>query len=646
MIASVIPALALPPHLNRFDYLVPPELEENICAGQLVEAPFRKKNAFGIVAVVQRSNLQNSEIRSPVLRPIKSIVLLAPLLSPTHLSFLSEIARLHRVSQGIVLKMMLPPIARRATKRVALSSFHSHSRILENVRMSLCVPATPNEIAPAYKKILRAAGQRLIVVPEEWMIARMAKALRLRKPVAYHRGLKVPEERSAWLRVRNDPRAVVIGTRAALFLPFISLRAIIVHDAHHDAHKSWDMSPRYDGRVVAEILAEYHGARLVFETPAPTVEQYGKFATTSPHPSLSRRGNTGEVDCHIRDMRNERRGGNFGPLAHATRDAISTALPRGDVVVLLNRTGTATSARCRDCGYMFHCVSCGQPMIASDPRHLGCNWCHTAQDMLTVCPNCRGPAIQLRGTGVSAVEQLLKKHYSLLPTRPQRLASSACVAGVAPYSLKVGTESVLKDLRWDRVALFVFADADAPLRFPDYRAQERMYADLRTVHFALQSSKKNPTLIAQTYNPEQSSFRAAFNSDPYPQILNTKYYNDELDSRKKFGYPPYTTLVRIIGERDTERALRIAAETLMDDLRQVAEGFRVRHASQPSLLPDTPQKIEIIGPYALHPPRLKGKWRMGILIKIPTALARAAIPPLVEKIPHAWTVDPWPIEVM
>ncbi|NQU83276.1 MAG: hypothetical protein HQ536_01045 [Parcubacteria group bacterium] len=66
--AEIIPSLRLPKQFKTFDYILPDELKENVCAGSIVFIPFGKKTVLGVVVKIK----EKSEIKN--LKPIKSFV--------------------------------------------------------------------------------------------------------------------------------------------------------------------------------------------------------------------------------------------------------------------------------------------------------------------------------------------------------------------------------------------------------------------------------------------------------------------------------------------------------------------------------------------------------------------------------------------
>ncbi len=127
-----------------------------------------------------------------------------------------------------------------------------------------------------------AAGQILVLVPE----ARLTRT-RLPGAIPFTATLPIARRREVWEHVRRNPRAVVVGTRSALFLPWRKLAAVIVDQEDELGHLN-DRTPRYHAREAALLLAARHGARLILSSLSPSLRAWmlagwPKF----PEPSLA-----------------------------------------------------------------------------------------------------------------------------------------------------------------------------------------------------------------------------------------------------------------------------------------------------------------------------------------------------------------------
>ncbi len=112
--------------------------------------------------------------------------------------------------------------------------------------------------------------------------------------VVYHSRLSDHARSRIYHRLITDPGSVdvVVGTRAALFLPYDRLGLIAVEDEQNGNYRQGDPAPRYQGRDVAVMLGQLHGAKTLLSSPTPSLEswsnaQSGKYGSLplDIHPS-------------------------------------------------------------------------------------------------------------------------------------------------------------------------------------------------------------------------------------------------------------------------------------------------------------------------------------------------------------------------
>src|SRR5258707_4236105 len=109
------------------------------------------------------------------------------------------------------------------------------------------------------------------------------------------------------------------------------------------------------------------------------------------------------------------------------------------------------------------------------------------------------------------------------------------------------------------VSLGVVLDADATLRFPDFRAEERTFALIAQLAGRAGRGGDGRVLV-QTIAPEARPIRYAARHD------STGFLAEELQRRRALGYPPFGHLIRIVLGAEHASAARRGAEELRDRL--------------------------------------------------------------------------------
>ena len=239
-----------------------------------------------------------------------------------------------------------------------------------------------------------------------------------------------------------------------------------------------------------------------------------------------------------------------GPLHAATLEALDRVRGRGGkAIVLINRRGFAPWLTCRSCGRHWDCPNCDVSLITHRRGgRLVCHHCAHAEPLPSACPDCGSISLSRAGAGTERIEELLARR--LAPMRVLRLDSDSA-AGRGSHArilgaferpgpaVLVGTQMVAKGHDFPDVTLSVILDADATLRFPDFRAEERTFAMVAQLAGRSGRGEAGGEVIVQTLAPEAPSIAHARDHD------TAGFLAGELERRRALAYPPYSHLIRI-----------------------------------------------------------------------------------------------------
>ena len=436
-----------------------------------------------------------------------------------------------------------------------------------------------------------------------------------------------------WWDIRGSNYDVVVGPRSALFAPLDNLGIIVLDEEHEWTYKQEESHPLYHARTAALELARTTGAIVVLGSATPSIESYyhasrGRLRLLS----LSHRvtgvatprqvGNQGIGEIRDRyepgsspglahvevcDMRQELREGNRHIFSRSLTKGLRECLAGGNQAILfLNRRGSSPIVQCRDCGHVAACRRCATSLTyhAGPPRLL-CHQCNYSRRPLTECPACRGRRIRQLGLGT---ERVVSEVSELFPAaRVDRLDSDAArAAGAAEEAVArlasgetqvlIGTQMVAKGLDVPNVALVGVVLADIGLNVPDFRSGERVFSLLCQVAGRAGRGGAPGRVFIQTYDPDHYAIHAGANQS-YSEL-----YHEEIEFRRRFGYPPFNQLAHIIYQNtDPEACQRQAAA--------IAEELKRRAASEGR------SDIEVGGPAPGLPPRLRGRHRWRMLLR-------------------------------
>jgi primosomal protein N' (replication factor Y) (superfamily II helicase) len=410
-----------------------------------------------------------------------------------------------------------------------------------------------------------------------------------------HSALREGERYDEWERLRSGAARLCVGPRSAVFAPVSELGLIVIDEEHDPSYKQ-EGDPRYDARHVARRRAAEAGAVLIAGSATPRPESWLEL----PRLELSRRVDGRELpEVEVLDMRGDDRRG--GPLHPATRKALEALRAEGGkAILLLNRRGWAPHLSCRSCGHTWGCPRCDVSLVVHrSTERLTCHHCGHAEPVPDSCPECGSVTLARHGAGTERLESLLSGLLDPLPVF--RLDSDSAGRGGghpeilarfqdAEAGVLLGTQMVAKGHDFSDVVLSVVLDADAALRFPDFRAEERAFALIAQLAGRSGRGEAGGRVLVQTLAPDARAIEAAARHDA-PGFLA-----GELERRRALRYPPFAHLVRVeLAAGEAADADRVAG-----GLRSVLEGA-------------LPEGSELLGPAPRV--RLRGRHRRQLLLK-------------------------------
>jgi primosomal protein N' (replication factor Y) len=416
----------------------------------------------------------------------------------------------------------------------------------------------------AAKALARGRGV-IVIVPEIALTPQIVARFiaRFGDTVAVlHSKLSAGERHDEWARLRAGEARVCVGPRSAVFAPVRDLGLVIV-DEEHDASYKHEGDPRYDARRVAERRAAQAGAVLVAGSATPRPESVHALRRLR----LPRRVDGARLPpVEVVDMREAKRA-----LHPRTHEALVDARK---AIVLLNRRGWSNFLTCRSCGQAWECPSCDVTLVMHRAEGLlTCHHCGHREPVPTRCDACGSVSIARHGTGTERLESELDGPVFRLDADVADPAQVLAAFEAAPTGVLVGTQMVAKGHDFPDVDLGVVLDADATLRFPDFRAEERTFALVTQLAGRAGRGAAGGRVLVQTLAPDAPSIRLATRHDADGFVAG------ELERRRALRYPPFSTLIRIVCSSEAPGAALAAAAAIrerLDDALGPAPLFRLR----------------------------------------------------------------------
>jgi len=462
----------------------------------------------------------------------------------------------------------------------------------------------------AAQQVIAGGGSVLVLVPEIALTPQVADRFRATfgdRVALWHSHISQGEKAWTWQELLAGRLAVVVGARSALFAPLPKLRLIIVDEEQEGTYKQEDPAPRYHARDVALVRGKHAGAVVVLTSATPSVESYyngllGRYRTLS----LTRRfGGAVYPKVRLVDLNVERqRTDNYQlVLSDVLVEAIEERLKRREQVILLqNLRGYAPVSGCNDCGYTSSCPHCAVLLsYHKGIQLLKCHYCGYTTPGPEACPACDSPHIYMYGVGTEQVEELLRQLFPTArigrmdaDTTRRQGAHHAILQdfGDGKLDILLGTQMIAKGLDFPNVTLVGVVNGDMGLYLPDFRAGERTFQLVYQVSGRAGRHQEKPgEAIVQTNHPDDLSIQAAARLDAH------RFYNQILAERRELIYPPFSRLIRFLLQgKDRDRVWELARE-LHDRLKPLGQGMR------------------LLGPASAPFERLRGLWRVHLLIK-------------------------------
>jgi primosomal protein N' (replication factor Y) len=383
----------------------------------------------------------------------------------------------------------------------------------------------------------------------------------------YHSRLNHNERVEMWNAVL-DGKAMVLGARSALFLPFKNLTTIIIDEEHDPSFKQQDPNPRYQGRDAAIYLAKLYGAKVLLGTATPSVESYfnaqgGKYGLVK---MSERFGKLQLPETLIVDVRQEMKQRRL--QAHFTTtliEAMKATLARGEQVILFqNRRGFAPTYRCDICDWHSECIHCDVSLTYhKSQNNLKCHYCGYQTKLPKACPACGSAQLTLQGFGTEKIEDDLKIYLPEakigrmdLDTVRTKNAHAQIINDFEEgrINVLVGTQMVTKGLDFEHVGLVGILSADQLLQFPDFRAGERAFQLMLQVAGRAGRKHEGGKVLIQAQNTAHPVLREVVENDFFSFIQR------ELQERHQYKYPPYYRLIRITLKHKRPEILNEAAQ--------------------------------------------------------------------------------------
>lgn len=622
-----------------FDY----SCKAAVAIGQRVIVPFGRRNLVGmVVALPDTPAVEPEQLREAI-----AVLDDLPPMPPAWLALMEFASRYYQRPLGEVMMPALPPplrkvsaytgklaaggpvkrLERRLAKRRAKPESPKISGAIEAPALNAEQREAVERIAAvqghgvvlvrgvtgsgktevylhAAQQVLERGQQVLFLVPEINLTPQLEQALRRRFPrgdnehdtlAVLHSGLSDGERLQAWLAAFNGQASMLLGTRLAITTPLPRLGLIIVDEEHDTSYKQQD-GLRYSARDLAVWRGYNQGVPVVLGSATPSLEswnhaQQGRYAcVTLAH----RARDVALPTVRMVDTRRLRLEQGFSP--HLL-DAMQERLAAGEqVLVFINRRGYAPVLNCSSCGWVSQCSRCTAYTVLHRRvrgAYLQCHHCGGQAPVPRACPTCGDQDLKPMGRGTQRIEEFLSERFpkariARIDADSTRLKGSAeklfSQVHQGEVDILVGTQMVAKGHDFANLGLVGVLNADSMLFAQDFRAPERLFAQLMQVAGRAGRHRAGGEVILQTDYPEQPVYRALQRHD------YEGFARYALEERESLGLPPFAYQALLVAE---SRELAQALEFL-DTARKLPEGAPQSYPRQDQIMLYDPVPLRVV----------------------------------------------------
>jgi len=392
-----------------------------------------------------------------------------------------------------------------------------------------------------------AAAQILILVPEINLTPQLEANIRARFPgvmlATLHSGLSEGERMLHWLAAHQGRARIVLGTRLAILSSLPNLKLIVIDEEHDPSYKQQE-GLRYSARDLAVWRAHQLAIPIVLGSATPSLESW-HHAQTGRYRRLELRERAvrDAVLPRVKLVDMERDKPKEG-LTSTLLNALRQRLERGEQSLLfLNRRGYAPVICCEACGWISDCKRCTAHMVLHRPeRRLRCHHCSLEMRIPHACPTCGNIDLQPLGRGTQRVEEGLQAMFPearilRIDADSTRLKGSAQAAFDTVHrgevDILVGTQMVAKGHDFKKLTLVGVLNPDTALFSQDYRASERLFAQLMQVAGRAGRAGLESEVLVQSRYCQHPLYGALMRHD------YDRFAGDLLEERHQAALPPY-----------------------------------------------------------------------------------------------------------
>jgi primosomal protein N' len=581
-----------------------------VSTGGIVAIPLRGKKILGIAVSVEDAASLKSDIKEMSFDLRKVIeVKESSIFRPEYLESVIEIGKYFGTSKNNALTMLIPAVFRDGYDTILEYYLSGKAQIVatsaggkEIKKDKLLFQEKLEDRVSAYKTLIRETfalkKSVFIVLPTEQDVKIFYELLSRgieQFIFTLHGGMSKKNILEEMRGVLNTAHGILIlGTAPYLSTPRGDIGVVILEHEGSPAYRTIQR-PHIDLRLFTELFASKLKAKLILADSLLRFETLARKETenlSSIYPISFRTNFEGTITVLPKKRSGTKE---FTVLSDKSMSAIRSAVERGENVFVFSlRKGLATMTVCRDCGDILSCDKCKAPVVLfqkndSKKRIFICNRCGREMPSDTICHSCGGWNLVPLGIGTDTVYEEIRKNFPKLKvykldkesvkTKTQAKKIAKEFAGESGAVL-VGTEMAFFYLKTD-IPFSLVASFDSLWSIPNFKMSEKV------VNLLLSILKKTKSeVIIETKNVSDAAILAVKSGNL------AAFVREELEIRKKLGYPPFKRFIKVsfLGDKENTSEVRKMLPAMFKEYEpDIFSGFH---------------------------PKLKGKYVTNMLIKL------------------------------
>jgi primosomal protein N' (replication factor Y) len=460
--------------------------------------------------------------------------------------------------------------------------------------------------------VLAVGQQVLLLVPEINLTPLLEARVAARFPsvpvVSLHSEVTEAARARYFAAALNGDARIVIGTRLAVFTPMPSLGLIIVDEEHDPAYKQLE-GMRYHARDLAVWRARQREIPIILGSATPSPESWSNVQSGRyQRLDLPERAYADAVLPAVTLLDTRRLTLDEGLSPQLLEELAQGLAASEQSLLFINRRGYAPVLTCTACGWVSNCRRCAAHRVVHRlDRTLRCHHCGDTSPIPRQCPDCGNADLRPLGRGTQRIEEALQKYFpqarilrvdrDVATTRKQWETLEAQIHS-RDVDILVGTQMLAKGHDFPALTRVCVVGADAGLFAADWRAPERLFAQLMQVAGRAGRAAHPGRVIVQTEHPDHPLYQCLLRHD-VPAFMSM-----ELTERQRAGFPPYASQAIV-------RAEAKQLDTVLEFLKRIR-----------SLVPtEGHPEVFLYDPVPMRMVKLAGRERAQLLIESPSRIA-------------------------